>query len=70
MSDLDTFRQEARLWLQENCPASCQGDDNILPDILWGGRRQKIDEPDVQLWMDRLVAKGWTIPSWQKEYGG
>lgn len=70
MSDLDTFRQETSSWLKENCPASCQGDDNILPDILWGGRRQKISEPDVQLWMDRLVAKGWTIPSWPKEYGG
>jgi acyl-CoA dehydrogenase len=70
MSDLETFRQETRTWLNENCPASCQGDDNILPDILWGGRRQKIDEPDVQLWMDRLVAQGWTIPGWPKEYGG
>ena len=70
MSDLNTFRQETRAWLNENCPASCQGDDNILPDILWGGRRQKIDEPDVQLWMDRLVAQGWTIPGWPKEYGG
>ncbi len=70
MSDLETFRQEARAWLKENCPASCQGDNNILPDILWGGRRQKIDEPDVQLWMDRLVAQGWTIPGWPKEYGG
>ena len=70
MSDLNTFRQETRAWLNENCPASCQGDNNILPDILWGGRRQKIAEPDVQLWMDRLVAQGWTIPGWPKEYGG
>jgi len=70
MSDLNTFRQETRTWLNENCPASCQGDDNILPDILWGGRRQIIEEPDVQSWMDRLVAQGWTIPSWPKEYGG
>ena len=70
MSDLNTFRQETRTWLNENCPASCQGDDNILPDILWGGRRQIIDEPDVQNWMDRLVAQGWTIPSWPKAYGG
>ncbi len=70
MSDLETFRQEARAWLKENCPASCQGDNNILPDILWGGRRQKIAEPDVQRWMDHLVAHGWTIPTWPKEYGG
>lgn len=70
MSDLNTFRQETRAWLNENCPASCQGDNNILPDILWGGRRQKIAEPDVQLWMNRLVAQGWTIPGWPKEYGG
>jgi acyl-CoA dehydrogenase len=70
MSDLDTFRQETRTWLSNNCPASCQGDDNILPDILWGGRRQIIDEPDVQTWMDRLIEQGWTIPSWPKEYGG
>ena len=70
MSNLNTFRHETRAWLNENCPASCRGNDNILPDILWGGRRQKIAEPDVQRWMDRLVAQGWTIPSWPKEYGG
>ena len=70
MSNLNTFRLKTRSWLKENCPTSCQGDDNILPDILWGGRRQKIDEPDVQLWMDRLVVQGWTIPTWPKEYGG
>ena len=50
MSDLNKFRLEARSWLEENCPSSCRGDNNILPDILWGGRRQKIDEPDVNEW--------------------
>ena len=70
MIDLEEFREETRNWLDVNCPRSCCGPDNILPDIIWGGRLQQYEHEDVRLWMDKLVAKGWTVPTWPKTYGG
>jgi acyl-CoA dehydrogenase len=26
--------------------------------------------PDSKLWLDRMAEKGWTVPTWPKEYGG
>ena len=70
MSNLEQFRSTTREWLKDNCPASCQGPDNALPDIIWGGRLQEYPDADVKDWMDKLVAKGWTVPSWPQKYGG
>jgi acyl-CoA dehydrogenase len=27
-------------------------------------------EPDTQLWLERMVERGWTVPTWPTEYGG
>lgn len=27
-------------------------------------------EPDTRLWLERMVGKGWTVPTWPKAYGG
>jgi len=70
MDNLDAFRKDVRAWLEANCPASCRQPDSVLPDIVWGGRRQTFDNEDVRLWMDRLIEKGWTVPGWPAEYGG
>jgi alkylation response protein AidB-like acyl-CoA dehydrogenase len=71
MSDLETFRAEARGWLEANCPVSMRGaavadDDNSI----WGGRRAKWTNPDAKLWLDRMAANGWTAPTWPREFGG
>ncbi len=70
MSDLAKFRAEARAWIEENCPTSCRGENSFLPDMVWGGRRQTFEHDDVKLWLDRLIEKGWTVPTWPQEYGG
>jgi acyl-CoA dehydrogenase len=70
MSDLTTFRAETRAWLEENCPSTCRGKDSVLPDIIWGGRLYSYEHPDLETWMTRLIDKGWTVPTWPKEYGG
>ncbi len=70
MSDLDAFRQDVRTWLNENCPATCCGRDNLLPDIIWGGRQHRYEHEDVERWMQLLVAQGWTVPTWPRAYGG
>jgi alkylation response protein AidB-like acyl-CoA dehydrogenase len=69
MSDLDAFRAETRAWLEANCPPSMR---TPMPEdeIVWGGRRATFKNPDSKLWLDRMAAKGWTVPTWPKQYGG
>ncbi len=69
MSELERFRAEARAWLERHCPESMRtpaGADGVV----WGGRRAEFANPDVKLWLDRMGARGWTAPTWPKEYGG
>lgn len=66
---LETFRNETRAWLEENCPASMRtpmGDD----ETVWGGRNATFPNEDAKLWLQRMGEKGWTCPTWPKEYGG
>ncbi len=65
MNTLDAFRQETRAWLAENCPPGARG-NGYVP---LGSRTIEL-EPDTRLWLDRMAAKGWTVPTWPKEYGG
>jgi acyl-CoA dehydrogenase len=66
---LDSFREETRAWLEENCPESMRtpmpGAETPHP-----GRRVTYNNPDTKLWLDRMAEKGWTVPHWPKEYGG
>ena len=65
MSALATFRDETRVWLAENCPQSVRQ----LGYIPIGSTKIEL-ELDTKLWLDRMVDKGWTTPTWPKEYGG
>lgn len=69
MSDLETFRQETRTWLEANCPQSMRGDYGYA-DACWGGKRWDFKNPDQKLWLDRMGERGWTVPTWPKAYGG
>jgi len=64
-----TFRHETREWLEENCPPTMR---TPMPEKnkCWGGRNCKFENKEQKLWMDRMAARGWTGPSWPKEYGG
>jgi alkylation response protein AidB-like acyl-CoA dehydrogenase len=35
-----------------------------------GGRRAQYKNPDTKVWMDRCAERGYTVPTWPKEYGG
>ncbi len=75
MSELEAFRLETRAWLEENCPESMRvgGSDAIAgsdSNICWGGRKFVFQSEDQKLWLERMGARGWTVPSWPKEYGG
>jgi alkylation response protein AidB-like acyl-CoA dehydrogenase len=69
MPDLDTFRTETRAWLEANCPPSMR---TPMPDdeTVWGGRNASYKHPDSKLWLQRMAAQGWTVPTWPKQYGG
>jgi len=62
MSD---FREETRAWLEENCPPGARG-TGYVPI----GSKSIELEPDTRVWLDRMIEKGWTVPTWPKEYGG
>ena len=66
MSDLSTFRQETRAWLEAYCPPGARGPGEVSN----GSSKLTIQDPDTRLWLERMVEKGWTVPDWPKEYGG
>ena len=69
MAMLENFRHETRTWLSENCPQSMR-EPASEDQIVGGGSKQVYDNPDKKLWLDRMAVKGWTAPTWPKEYGG
>jgi alkylation response protein AidB-like acyl-CoA dehydrogenase len=66
-TELETFRAEARAWLDENCPKSVRRSEEQDWEAAMSGEKPSAD---AKLWRDRIVAKGWGTPTWPKEYGG
>ncbi len=69
MQELTSFRQETCEWLEENCPPSMRK-PALEKDKCWGGRNFEFQSEDQKLWLDRMAERGWTVPTWPKEYGG
>ncbi len=65
MANLDDFREETRDWLETNCPEDARGPG----PVPWGSTKIKLDDASKQ-WLERMASRGWTVPSWPKEYGG
>lgn len=63
--NLELFRQETRSWLEQNCPAGARG-----PGPVPLGSSKVPMSDDARLWLTRMAEKGWTVPTWPKEYGG
>ena len=70
MADLDSFRAEAREWLQAHAPASLRGHRVDESGGNWGGRRAVFDPPEMKDWLDAMAERGWTAPGWPRAYGG
>ena len=66
---LETFRAETRAWLEANCPPEMRKPLRSEADVVWGGRRAQLSEPQRQ-WLDRMAERGWTTPDWPRDYGG
>ena len=69
MNSSNAFRDEVRGWLEDNCPASMRT-PMVADEHPGGGRRAEYKNADTKLWMDRCAERGYTVPSWPKEYGG
>jgi alkylation response protein AidB-like acyl-CoA dehydrogenase len=69
LDDLAEFRAATRAWLEANCPPSMR---TPMPEEerVWGGRTPVFKNPDSRIWFERMVARGWTVPTWPVEYGG
>ena len=66
MSTAEEFRLETRAWLEENCPPGARGPGPITS----GSSKIPLTHEDTRLWLDRMIEKGWTAPTWPTEYGG
>ena len=64
------FRQEVRAWLAANCPAEMRVPEKSEADTCWGGKRWVFQSEAQKVWLDRMAAKGWTVPDWPRAYGG
>jgi acyl-CoA dehydrogenase len=67
---LDTFRRETRAWLEVNCPPQMRQPVRNEADVCWGGKRFAFQSEAQRQWMQRMGERGWTVPTWPREYGG
>ncbi len=62
---LDDFRAETRTWLEANCPQSMRNRTLHFEDA-----HEIYSTADARLWLERAVTRGWTAPTWERQYGG
>ena len=70
MTETDTFRSETRAWLEANCPPEMRQPPRSEADICWGGKRFRFQSDAQRTWLQRMGERGWTVPTWPREYGG
>jgi acyl-CoA dehydrogenase len=69
MDTLEQFREETRQWLLAHAPKSMCTPVRVVDDLCWGGRGAQYPA-DVKRWLDVMAERGWTAPTWPKQYGG
>jgi acyl-CoA dehydrogenase len=69
MPDLDAFRDETRRWLLASAPPSMRTPTKNTEELCWGGKKASYPA-DVMRWRDVMAERGWTAPTWPREYGG
>jgi alkylation response protein AidB-like acyl-CoA dehydrogenase len=69
-ADLDAFRRDTRAWLEAQCPPEMRRPMTRDEDICWAGRRFVFQSEAQRVWLERMAARGWTVPTWPAEYGG
>jgi alkylation response protein AidB-like acyl-CoA dehydrogenase len=70
VTSLEPFRAEVRAFLEAACPESMRTPILTYEEEVWGGRHAVFCSDDARLWLQRMVERGWTAPTWPREYGG
>lgn len=70
MSKMHAFRTATRTWLEANCPPQMREPLRNDDDLCWGGRKPVFASLAQQTWLERMSARGWTVPDWPRQYGG
>ena len=63
--DQDTFRNEVREFVEANCPMSMRNRVTHFENA-----HEIYSTKDAEQWQDAMAGRGWTAPTWPKEYGG
>ncbi|HWD27508.1 MAG TPA: acyl-CoA dehydrogenase family protein [Rhizomicrobium sp.] len=63
--DLESFRAEARAWIDANFPKSLKDKDALTFMEGFGSK-----DPDYLAWKTAMGEKGWGIATWPKPWGG
>lgn len=69
MSELESFRTEVRQYLESNAPKGLLGKASAEM-AFWGGRNPAMPAPESKDFCLMCAERGWTAPTWPKEYGG
>ena len=69
-TEIRQFRAETRAWLEANCPAEMRRPMASEDDACWGGRDWTFASVAQRQWLQRMAERGWTVPTWPREYGG
>jgi len=69
MADLEQFRVDTREWLKKSAPPEMATPPKSQDEVCWGGRKAAYPPP-VMRWLAAMAERGWTAPTWPKEYGG
>ncbi|MDA0272203.1 MAG: acyl-CoA dehydrogenase family protein [Proteobacteria bacterium] len=63
--DLQAFRKEAESYIAEHCPDSMRNRAVHFEDAF-----EIYNTSDADKWRDAMAKRGWTAPTWPREYGG
>ena len=69
MGDLNAFREDTRRWLEEHAPPSMRTPPATADEICWGGKKGRYPD-ETRRWLAMMAERGWTAPTWPREYGG
>jgi len=42
----------------------------VVGEDIGGGSKRRSTNPEAYVWLQRMADKGWTVPTWPREYGG
>ncbi len=68
--DLDGFRSDLRIWLEDNCPPTMRDGARDETSICWGGENWVFASAAQEAWLNACASQGYTVPTWPKAYGG